>query len=92
MCFEMFVFGFLLLVFFGFVGFKVDFGVLGGGCMFVVVLGVVCVGKLIGCVFGVVWGGLCFWEVVLLVIVMNVCGVMGIVVVIIGFGFGIFGL
>ena len=88
---ESFVMTVLAPVFFGIVGLKVDLGALGGGRMFAVVLGVACLGKLIGCALGAVWGGLRFWEAASLAVAMNARGAMGIVAATIGLGLGILG-
>jgi len=88
---ESFVMTVLAPVFFGIVGLKVDLGALGGGRMFGVVLGVACLGKLIGCALGAVWGGLRFWEAASLAVAMNARGAMGIVAATIGLGLGILG-
>ena len=88
---ESFVMAVLAPVFFGIVGLKVDLGALGGGRMFAVVLGVACLGKLIGCALGAVWGGLRFWEAASLAVAMNARGAMGIVAATIGLGLGILG-
>ena len=88
---ESFVMSVLAPVFFGIVGLKVDLGALGGGRMFAVVLGVACLGKLIGCALGAVWGGLRFWEAASLAVAMNARGAMGIVAATIGLGLGILG-
>jgi len=88
---ESFVMTVLAPVFFGIVGLKVDLGALGGGRMFAVVLAVACLGKLIGCALGAVWGGLRFWEAASLAVAMNARGAMGIVAATIGLGLGILG-
>ncbi|HEY4185629.1 MAG TPA: cation:proton antiporter [Polyangia bacterium] len=88
---ESFVMSVLAPVFFGIVGLKVDLGALGGGRMFGVVLAVACLGKLIGCALGAVWGGLRFWEAASLAVAMNARGAMGIVAATIGLGLGILG-
>lgn len=88
---ESFVMTVLAPVFFGIVGLKVDLGALGGGRMFAVVLGVACLGKLIGCALGAAWGGLRFWEAASLAVAMNARGAMGIVAATIGLGLGILG-
>jgi len=88
---ESFVMTVLAPVFFGIVGLKVDLGALGGGRMFLLVLAVACLGKLIGCALGAVWGGLRFWEAASLAVAMNARGAMGIVAATIGLGLGILG-
>ena len=62
---ESFTFGVLAPIFFGIVGLKVNLWALGGGgrC-WRIVIGVACVGKLVGCTLGGIWGGLRFWEAV----------------------------
>lgn len=86
---ESFVLSVLSPVFFGIVGLRVDLGVLGGGRMFGVVLGVACLGKLLGCGLGALWGGFRFWEAASLAVAMNARGAMGIVAATIGLGLGI---
>jgi Kef-type K+ transport system membrane component KefB/nucleotide-binding universal stress UspA family protein len=86
---ESFVLNILSPVFFGIVGLKVDLGALGGGRMFAVVLAVACLGKLIGCGVGALWGGFRFWEAASLAVAMNARGAMGIVAATIGLGLGI---
>ena len=86
---EAFVLSVLSPVFFGIVGLRVDLGALGGGRMFAVVLGVACLGKLVGCGAGALWGGFRFWEAASLAVAMNARGAMGIVAATIGLGLGI---
>ncbi|MES1164254.1 MAG: cation:proton antiporter [Verrucomicrobiota bacterium] len=86
---QSFVLSVLSPVFFGIVGLRVDLGALGGGRMFVVVLGVACLGKLVGCGAGALWGGFRFWEAASLAVAMNARGAMGIVAATIGLGLGI---
>src|SRR5262245_30118814 len=57
---ESFVFALLAPLFFGIVGLKVDLWTLGGGTMLLIVLAVACVGKLLGCTLGGIWGGMRF--------------------------------
>src|SRR5262249_33738432 len=68
---ESFVFSILAPVFFGIVGLKVDLWSLGGGGMLAIVLGVACLGKLLGCTVGALWGGLRFWEAFSIAVAMN---------------------
>jgi Kef-type K+ transport system membrane component KefB/nucleotide-binding universal stress UspA family protein len=88
---EGFVFPILAPVFFGIVGLKVDLWALsgGGGSMLAIVLGIACVGKLVGCVLGGIWGGLSFWESMSIAVAMNARGAMGLVVASMGLGLGI---
>jgi Kef-type K+ transport system membrane component KefB/nucleotide-binding universal stress UspA family protein len=86
---ESFVLGVLSPVFFGIVGLRVDLGALSGGRMFLVVLGVACLGKLVGCGAGALWGGFRFWEAASLAVAMNARGAMGIVAATIGLELGI---
>ena len=88
---EAFVMSVLAPVFFGIVGLKVDLGALGGGRMFAVVLGVACLGKLLGCSLGAIWAGMRFWEAASLAVAMNARGAMEIVVATIGLSLGILG-
>jgi Kef-type K+ transport system membrane component KefB/nucleotide-binding universal stress UspA family protein len=88
---ESFVFSVLAPVFFGIVGLKVDLWRLGGGRMLAVVLGVACLGKLVGCSLGAIWGGFRFWEAASLAVAMNARGAMEIVVATIGLNLGILG-
>jgi Kef-type K+ transport system membrane component KefB/nucleotide-binding universal stress UspA family protein len=83
------VFALLAPVFFGTVGLKVDLWSLGGGGMLAVVLGVACMGKLLGCTLGSVWGGLRFWEGLSIAVAMNARGAMELVVATIGLSLGI---
>jgi Kef-type K+ transport system membrane component KefB/nucleotide-binding universal stress UspA family protein len=86
---ESMVFAVLAPVFFGTVGLKVDLWALGGGRMLLVVLGVACTGKLIGCTIGSLWGGLRFWEGLSIAVAMNARGAMELVVATIGLSLGI---
>ncbi|MBK6849213.1 MAG: cation:proton antiporter [Proteobacteria bacterium] len=76
-------------VFFGLVGLKVDLWALGGGTMLLVVLTVACLGKLVGCTLGSIWGGLRFWEGLSIAVAMNARGAMELVVATIGLSLGI---
>jgi Kef-type K+ transport system membrane component KefB/nucleotide-binding universal stress UspA family protein len=86
---ESFTFGILAPVFFGVVGLKVNLWTLGGGGMLALVIGVACVGKLVGCTLGAIWGGLRFWEAASIAVAMNARGAMEIVVATIGLSLGI---
>jgi Kef-type K+ transport system membrane component KefB len=88
---EAFVFAFLAPVFFGTVGLKVNLHDLGGGglSMLGVVLTIACLGKLIGCTLGGLWGGLLFWESLSIAVAMNARGAMELVVATIGLSLGI---
>jgi len=86
---ESFVFGVLAPVFFGIVGLKVDLWNLGSGHMMAVVIFVACLGKLIGCSLGALWGGMRFWEAASIAVAMNARGAMEIVVATIGLSLGI---
>ena len=79
---ESFVFSVLAPVFFGIVGLKVNLWSLGGGGMLALVIGVACLGKLVGCTLGAIWGGLRFWEAASIAVAMNARGAMEIVVAI----------
>ncbi|MEA2698216.1 MAG: hypothetical protein QOI66_2487 [Myxococcales bacterium] len=81
---ESFVFGILAPVFFGIVGLKVDLWALGSPTMLLIVVGVACLGKLVGCSLGALWGGLRFWEAASIAVAMNARGAMEIVVAMIG--------
>jgi nucleotide-binding universal stress UspA family protein len=76
-------------IFFGIVGLKVDLWALGGGGMLALVIGVACLGKLVGCTLGAIWGGLRFWEAASIAVAMNARGAMEIVVAMIGLSLGI---
>jgi Kef-type K+ transport system membrane component KefB/nucleotide-binding universal stress UspA family protein len=76
-------------IFFGTVGLKVDLWAIGGGKMLAVVLGVACLGKLLGCTLGSLWGGLRFWEGLSIAVAMNARGAMELVVASIGLRLGI---
>lgn len=86
---EAFVFSILAPIFFGIVGLKVDLWQLGGGTMLALVLGIACLGKLVGCTLGSLWGGLNFWEALSIAVAMNARGAMELVVASIGLSLGI---
>ncbi len=86
---ESFVFAVLAPVFFGIVGLKVDLWALGGGSWLGIVLAVACLGKLVGCTVGSIWGGLRFWEGFSIAVAMNARGAMELVVATIGLSLGI---
>lgn len=86
---ETFVFAVLAPVFFGIVGLKVNLWALDGAGMLGIVLAVACLGKLIGCTLGSVWGGLRFWEGLSIAVAMNARGAMELVVATIGLSLGI---
>jgi Kef-type K+ transport system membrane component KefB/nucleotide-binding universal stress UspA family protein len=86
---ESFVFSVLAPVFFGIVGLKVDLWTIGGGSMLAIVLAVACLGKLVGCTLGSIWGGLRFWEGLSIAVAMNARGAMELVVATIGLSLGI---
>ena len=86
---ESFVFSILAPVFFGIVGLKVDLWSMGSPVMLAIVLGVACLGKLVGCSLGAFWGGLRFWESLSIAAAMNARGAMGLVVATIGLSLGI---
>jgi Kef-type K+ transport system membrane component KefB/nucleotide-binding universal stress UspA family protein len=86
---ESFVFAVLAPVFFGIVGLRTDLWQLGGWDTVGLVVGVACVGKLVGCTFGALWGGLRFWEAASIAVAMNARGAMGLVVATIGLSLGI---
>jgi Kef-type K+ transport system membrane component KefB/nucleotide-binding universal stress UspA family protein len=86
---ESFTFAVLAPIFFGIVGLKVDLWQLGGGGWLAVVLAVACLGKLVGCTIGSVWGGLRFWEGFSIAVAMNARGAMELVVATIGLQLGI---
>jgi Kef-type K+ transport system membrane component KefB/nucleotide-binding universal stress UspA family protein len=86
---ESFVFSVLAPIFFGIVGLRVDLWSIGGGGMLAVVLVVACLGKLVGCTVGSIWGGLRFWEGLSIAVAMNARGAMELVVATIGLSLGI---
>jgi Kef-type K+ transport system membrane component KefB/nucleotide-binding universal stress UspA family protein len=88
---ESVTFGVLAPVFLGLVGLKVNLWTLGegGGKMLALVLTVACVGKLVGCSLGALWGGMRFWEAASIAVAMNARGAMEIVVATIGLSLGI---
>ena len=61
----------------------------GGGKMLAIVLTVACVGKLVGCTLGGIWGGMRFWEALAIAIAMNARGAMELVLATIGLSLGI---
>src|SRR5262249_38394724 len=73
----------------GIVGLRADAWQLGGLGPLAVVVAVACVGKLVGCTFGAIWGGLRFWEGASIAVAMNARGSMGLVVATIGLSLGI---
>jgi Kef-type K+ transport system membrane component KefB/nucleotide-binding universal stress UspA family protein len=76
-------------VFFGLVGLKVDLRTLGSAKMFLIVMAVATGGKLIGCTWGGLLGGMKFWESLATGVAMNARGAMGLVVALIGLELGI---
>jgi Kef-type K+ transport system membrane component KefB/nucleotide-binding universal stress UspA family protein len=86
---ESFVFSVLAPIFFGIVGLRVNLWTLGEGHMLGLVIGVACLGKLVGCGLGAIWGGLRFWEAASIAVAMNARGAMEIVVAMIGLSLGI---
>lgn len=88
---ESFVFTILAPVFFGTVGLKVDLWALSGGGETVlgIVVAIACMGKLVGCTVGGLWGGLGWWEAVSIAVAMNARGAMELVVASIGLSLGI---
>lgn len=88
---ESFVFSVLAPIFFGIVGLKVDLWRLGGGggTMLAIVLTIACLGKLVGCTVGSLWGGLRFWEGLSIAVAMNARGAMELIVATIGLSLGI---
>jgi Kef-type K+ transport system membrane component KefB len=76
-------------IFFGTVGLKVDLWAIGDGKILAVVLAVACLGKLVGCTIGSLWGGLRFWEGLSIAVAMNARGAMELVVATIGLSLGI---
>ncbi|HXU83934.1 MAG TPA: cation:proton antiporter, partial [Polyangia bacterium] len=86
---ESFVFAVLAPIFFGIVGLRVNLWSIGGGGMLAVVLLVACLGKLIGCTVGSLWGGLRFWEGLSIAVAMNARGAMELVVATIGLSLGL---
>jgi Kef-type K+ transport system membrane component KefB/nucleotide-binding universal stress UspA family protein len=89
---ESFVFSILAPVFFGVVGLQVDLWSLSGGdggLMLGIVLGIACLGKLVGCTLGGIWGGLRTWEAISIAVAMNARGAMGLVAASIGLSLGI---
>jgi K+:H+ antiporter len=86
---ESVTFGVLAPIFFGIVGLRVNLWALGGGQMLGIVIAVACVGKLVGCSLGAIWGGMRFWEAASIAVAMNARGAMEIVVATIGLSLGI---
>jgi Kef-type K+ transport system membrane component KefB/nucleotide-binding universal stress UspA family protein len=86
---ESFTFAILAPIFFGLVGLKVDLWQLEGWGVPLLVLAVACVGKLVGCSVGALWGGLRFWEAASIAVAMNARGAMGLVAATIGLSLGI---
>lgn len=86
---ESFVFPVLAPIFFGLVGLKVDLWSLGDARMLGIVLAVACLGKLVGCTVGSLWGGLRLWEGLSIAVAMNARGAMGLVAATVGLSLGI---
>src|SRR5262249_10539046 len=86
---ESFVFAVLAPIFFGIVGLRVGLWQLPRLGVFGLVLAVACVGKLVGCTAGGVWGGMRFWEALSIAVAMNARGAMGLVAATIGLSLGI---
>ena len=88
---ESFVLAVLAPIFFGVVGLKVNLWLLGsgGGTMLGIVVAVACLGKLVGCTIGGLWGGLRFWEALSIAVAMNARGAMELVVATIGLSLGL---
>ena len=57
--------------------------------MLALVLTIACLGKLVGCTVGGIWGGLRFWEGLSIAVAMNARGAMELVVATIGLSLGI---
>ncbi len=86
---ESFVFAILAPVFFATVGLKVNLGSIESGKVLALVLTIACLGKLVGCTLGSIWGGLRFWEGLSIAVAMNARGAMELVVATIGLSMGI---
>lgn len=86
---ESFVLSVLAPIFFGIVGLKVNLWALADWKMLGLVLAIACLGKLVGCTLGSLWGGLRFWEGLSIAVAMNARGAMGLVVATIGLSLGI---
>ncbi len=86
---ESFVYAILAPVFFASVGLKVNLQSLQSGQILALVLSIACLGKLIGCTVGSLWGGLRFWESLSIAVAMNARGAMELVVATIGLSMGI---
>jgi Kef-type K+ transport system membrane component KefB/nucleotide-binding universal stress UspA family protein len=86
---ESFVYAVLAPIFFASVGLKVNLHSLESGTVLALVLTVACLGKLIGCTVGSLWGGLRFWESLSIAVAMNARGAMELVVATIGLSMGI---
>jgi Kef-type K+ transport system membrane component KefB/nucleotide-binding universal stress UspA family protein len=86
---ESFVYAILAPVFFATVGLKVNLQSLDSGKVLALVLTIACLGKLIGCTVGSLWGGLRFWESLSIAVAMNARGAMELVVATIGLTMGI---
>jgi Kef-type K+ transport system membrane component KefB/nucleotide-binding universal stress UspA family protein len=86
---ESFVYAILAPVFFATVGLKVNLHSIDSGKVLALVLTIACLGKLIGCTVGSLWGGLRFWESLSIAVAMNARGAMELVVATIGLSMGI---
>jgi Kef-type K+ transport system membrane component KefB len=86
---ESFVYAILAPLFFATVGLKVNLQSLDSGKMLALVLTIACLGKLVGCTLGSLWGGLRFWEGLSIAVAMNARGAMELVVATIGLSMGI---
>lgn len=76
-------------IFFAFVGLRVDLTRLNHFDLIVVILGVACAGKLIGCTLGGLLGRLRWWDALAVGIGMNARGGVGLIIAMIGFSAGI---
>jgi len=81
--------GFLAPLFFAYSGMQVDLSALRTPAVPMMILSVACLGKLVGCGVGGLFGGLSFSESIAVALGMNARGGMGIIVAVLGLSLGV---
>jgi Kef-type K+ transport system membrane component KefB len=81
--------GFLAPLFFAYSGMQIDLSALRTPAVPMMILGVACLGKLVGCGAGGLFGGLSFNESIAVALGMNARGGMGIIVAVLGLSLGV---